>query len=591
MHKRGDFSFKQHDKSIFERQRFGLDILNLFDLFCNHCFCLRFIFPGVIIIKNNICSLGDVMKNKIENFNKFGAMIDCSRNAVMTIEQLKSFITVISRMGYNQVQLYMEDTYEVDDEPFFGYLRGKYSIKELRELDDFAYNLGVELVPNIQTLAHMATFIRWRSDLKDIDDILLVDDEKVYELIERMIKSLRECFRTKKMHIGMDEAHNLGRGRYLDSHGLQNRFDIILAHLNRVCDITARYDFEPMMWSDMFYRIANGGSYYAVSSKFDNTIKEKIPENLTLVYWDYYNLEKKTYDRMIKGHKQLSDKIIFAGGAWKWSGFAPHNYFSIKATEVAIPSCIEHDVKDVFITMWGDNGGECSLYAVLPTLCYAACIAQGITKTTDIKEKFFQWVGVKFDDFILLDSPNLIEDTIEVVNPSKCFLYADCFMSIFQNIEKEEYCKKYSSIARKLKFASKRAGEYSYLFNTLSSLCDLLSIKVNICTRTREAYESSNKADLDNVIADYKKMIKLTKRFYKSFRAQWFIENKPHGFDVQDIRLGGLICRIQACLERLCDYRDGKTTSIPELEEPIVPITEDVINYNSWRKNVSTNNI
>ncbi|MBR5473738.1 MAG: family 20 glycosylhydrolase, partial [Clostridia bacterium] len=224
------------------------------------------------------------MENKINAFNKFGVMIDCSRNAVMTVEQLKKFITVISKMGYNQVQLYMEDTYEVNDEKFFGYLRGKYTKPELKELDDFAYSLGVELVPNIQTLAHMAAFLKWRHNIKDIDDILLVDDDRVYDLIDRMFASLRECFRTNLLHIGMDEAHNLGRGRYLDAHGLKDRFDILLSHLNRVCQIADKYDFEPMMWSDMFYRLASGGNYYAVGSKFDSSISEKIPEKLTLVY-------------------------------------------------------------------------------------------------------------------------------------------------------------------------------------------------------------------------------------------------------------------------------------------------------------------
>ena len=120
-------------------------------------------------------------------------------------------------------------------------------------------------------------------------------------------------------------------------------------------------------------------------------------------------------------------------------------------------------------------------------------------------------------------------------------------------------------------------------------MCDLLALKVNICTRTRDAYKSGDRVELDKVIADYKKMIKSAKRFYSAFRTQWFIENKPHGFDVQDIRLGGLICRIESCLERLCEYRDGKITSIPELEEQIVPIAENIIYYNSWGNNVSAN--
>ena len=88
----------------------------------------------------------------MENFNKFGVMVDCSRNAVMTVEQLKKFITVISKMGYNQVHLYMEDTYEVNDEAYFGYLRGKYSKEELKELDDFAYGIGVAR-PKLRTNA------------------------------------------------------------------------------------------------------------------------------------------------------------------------------------------------------------------------------------------------------------------------------------------------------------------------------------------------------------------------------------------------------------------------------------------------------
>ena len=525
----------------------------------------------------------------IKNFNKFGVMIDCSRNAVMTVDQIKKFITVISKMGYNQVHLYMEDTYEVNGEAYFGYLRGKYSKEELKELDTFADSIGVELVPNIQTLAHMAAFLRWRGDIKDADDIMLAGDDRVYDLIDRMFASLRECFKTDKLHIGMDEAHMLGRGKYFELHGMQDRFDILLNHLIKVCDIADKYGFEPMMWSDMFYRLANGGNYYATSSKFDKTIKEKIPEKLTLVYWDYYNLEKKTYDAMIKGHKQLSDKIAFGGGAWKWSGFAPHNYFSIRTTKLAVKACIDGGIKDVFFTMWGDNGAECSSYAVLPSLCYAACIAQGITKMSDIKQKFYEWVGVKYDDFMLLDAPNRIENIDKVVNPSKYFLYADCFMSIFQNTEKAEYCEKFASIARKLKFASKRAGEYAYLFDNLSSLCKLLSVKVNICTRTRDAYNSGDKVQLDTVIADYKKMIKLTKEFYKAFQNQWFIENKPHGFDIQDIRLGALVGRMQSCLERLEQYRDGKIANIPELEEKILPITDKIINYNSWRNNVSTN--
>lgn len=524
-------------------------------------------------------------------FRKLGVMPDCSRNAVMNVDALKKFITVLAKMGYNQVQLYIEDTYEVNGEEKFGYLRGRYSKAELKELDDFAFSLGVELVPNIQTLAHLSTFLRWRKDLIDTADIMLVGEEKVYDLIDRMFASLRECFRTENIHIGMDEALMLGRGKYMDQHGVQNRFDILLSHLERVCALAEKYRFKPMMWSDMFYRIANGGSYYKTSSEFDPSIKEKIPENLTLVYWDYYSHDPLRYKSMIRGHRQLSQNIAFAGGAWKWSGFAPNNYFSIPATKVAFSVCRAEQVRDVFLTMWGDNGAECSFFALLPTLCYGACIAQGITKMAEIRARFREWVGASFDDFLLLDAPNRIERVTKVINPAKYFLYADCFMSQFLNLEKEEYARTYASLARKLKLAAKRTGEYAYLFENLAALCRVLELKQNICSRTRAAYESGDKAKLDAVLSDYKKMIRRTEAFYRAFRNQWYTENKPHGFDVQDHRIGGLIQRMRSCMERLEMFRDGVIPSIPELEEEIVPIAEGLINFNSWGQTVTTERV
>jgi len=57
-------------------------------------------------------------------FDTFGVMVDCSRNAVMSVESLKKFMVILKKMGYNQVQLYMEDTYEVESEPLFGHFRG-----------------------------------------------------------------------------------------------------------------------------------------------------------------------------------------------------------------------------------------------------------------------------------------------------------------------------------------------------------------------------------------------------------------------------------------------------------------------------------
>ncbi|MGM9631937.1 MAG: hypothetical protein ACI3XL_02455 [Eubacteriales bacterium] len=63
----------------------------------------------------------------MKKFEKFGIMIDMSRNAVMNVPTIKKHLTVINKVGYNCAFLYMEDTYYIEREPYFGYLRGRYS--------------------------------------------------------------------------------------------------------------------------------------------------------------------------------------------------------------------------------------------------------------------------------------------------------------------------------------------------------------------------------------------------------------------------------------------------------------------------------
>lgn len=68
------------------------------------------------------------------------------------------------------------------------------------------------------------------------------------------------------------------------------------------------------------------------------------------------------------------------------------------------------------------------------------------------------------------------------------------------------------------------------------------------------------------LIDEYSRLTELTDAFYYAFRRQWMKENKPQGFDVQDIRIGALLLRLRHCRERLEDYAAGRISTIEELE-------------------------
>ncbi len=101
-------------------------------------------------------------------------MIDASRNAVYRVSEVKKILGYMALMGHNRCMLYTEDTYEIDGYPYFGYMRGRYSKEELREIDDYGYSLGIEVVPCIQTLAHLKQTLRWPygEGMKDTQDVL-----------------------------------------------------------------------------------------------------------------------------------------------------------------------------------------------------------------------------------------------------------------------------------------------------------------------------------------------------------------------------------------------------------------------------------
>ena len=511
------------------------------------------------------------MQKRID-FDRFGVMLDCSRNAVMNIQTLKKWIDIISDLGYNTLMLYTEDTYEVDNQPYFGYLRGRYSQRELHEIDDYAYEKGIELIPAIQTLAHLNSIFRWPAyrDINDCNDILLAGEEKAYSLIEDIFASLEKTLRTRTVNIGMDEAHMLGRGKYQDIHGAQNRFDILLRHLKRVAEIAERHGFQCIMWGDMFFRLLGGDYGINDTSVVSDGIKQMIPDNVNLVYWDYYSMDKDNYARRIKSHSAVKDGIWFAGGLWSWTGFAPHNDYSINATKAAFAACKEYGVKDVFLTMWGDDGSECSKFSLLPALYYAAQLAGGTFDEDEIKKGFYGKYGIAFDDFMLTDLPETANDKKNcVLNPEKYMLYNDCLLGQFDSTVRAGDAVKYAECAEKLKCLEDNP-EYGYVFKTLSRLCKLLSVKFDIGIRTRKDYEGKDKSALKLLLSDYEQLIVFTDEFYTAFKEQWEIENKPNGFEVQDIRIGGLRLRIQHCKERIENFVCGEISAIEELEEPIL---------------------
>lgn len=499
-------------------------------------------------------------------------MQDNSRNGVSNLSSVKKLIRQMALMGYTSFQLYTEDTYEITEYPYFGYMRGRFSKNELKEIHEYALNFGIEVVPCIQTLAHLNAIFQWKTfgDIHDTEDILLTGEEKTYELIETMVKTCAECFTSKRINIGMDEAEMLGRGKFLEKNGYQERLSIMLSHLKRVVEICEKYGYAPMMWSDMFFKILSGGGYHSDDFKVSDEVRSMIPQNVELVYWDYYTRNREKYDTMIERHKLMSDNISFAGGAWRWNGFAPLCRHSVMASRLALESCVAHGIKRVMVTGWGDNGSECSTFVVHSVLqLYAEYCYGRNTEDEQISRRLKTCTGMNFGDFMELDSLNLTPDNPSPgrvsVGPAKYLFYQDILMGLFDtHVDEETYPAHFNACKSRLAEAGERAGEYAYIFENLAALAHVLELKSTMGIRAKRAYDCNNKAELKAVARDCEELLYRIDIFHKTLFKQWRIENKPFGMDVLDLRIGGLKERVKRAESTIDDYLKG---IIPEIEE------------------------
>ena len=504
-------------------------------------------------------------------FTKNGLMLDFSRNAVAHVDMLKQFIREMAFMGHSWFMLYMEDVYEVEGIPYFGALRGRYSIKDLQEADRYAQLFGVQLVPCIQTLAHVDQYFMWEAaeyKYKDIDNILNVGNAEVKALLTRMIASLRKAFSTDIIHIGMDEAYNLGRGRYLDENGFKSSQDIMQEHLAFMENLCKEYGFKPIVWDDMFFNRYTNNKNGAVPT---------IPNHVGLMYWDYYSCSFEHYQNKLKLFRSMAKKTMFAGGAWRWTGYIPHHKKTLETTLAAIAACRKERIKEIIVTAWSDDGSEAPLYTCmfgLVLFAYLDCTAE--YQETEFSQYLELYTGMNFDEWMRQGKPDLFEGTTGKnydITPSKYLLYQDPLCSKFLHYIRTLTTDMDTVYAKLEKdFAEDATNTDNPLLQRINKFYSLmmktLYYKWRLPLDIFDAYKKADKKALQALIE--KKLEPLKKalsEMAKARRLVWAEECRGFGSEVLDHRFGAMLMRLEVTQELLTDYIQGRIKRIDELEE------------------------
>ena len=89
-----------------------------------------------------------------------GYMLDISRDKVPTMASLRRMVDVLSALGYNQFQLYTEHTFAYRDHRSVWADASPMTAEEVRALDAYCRERGIELVPNQNSFGHLEKWFK-----------------------------------------------------------------------------------------------------------------------------------------------------------------------------------------------------------------------------------------------------------------------------------------------------------------------------------------------------------------------------------------------------------------------------------------------
>lgn len=549
-------------------------------------------FRGLAILKDRIVRGEEAFSvQERPRFDTCGTMIDVSRNAVLTVKTAKDLFERMALMGLNMFMLYTEDTYEMEKYPWFGHLRGAYTKEELKEMDQYCQIFGIELIPCIETLSHLGCALRWAyaSEMRDQPDILMVDEPKTYEFIEEMFKVCRECYTTKRIHIGLDETVGLGLGQYLLKNGYVPAYELFTRHMKKVAAIAEKYDFRPMMWSDMFFRMGEYQLDYDVRAEVPENAAQIVPENMDMVFWEYVKENPTDIRNILDKHDCFGGETIFAGGIWTWGRMIVNLEKTFITARSQLGACKEKGIKTVFATTWG---GNYNIYGILPGLqMYAEQNYYDQVSDEHLTQMFRVCTGYELETFRALCLDDFSREELEqyknnetgicCVNPAYQLLFNDILLGIMdQTLSGYDFKSHYGKRLELLESLEDQADMNS-MFVCHKKMAEILTLKSDLGPRLTKAYEENNLTYMKVILGELKGLLKKYEEYHVLYGDIWHSIYKPFGWEAADTDLGSIESRIKWAIHRVEQYLDGRVNRLEELEaqrfyynDGIKPLTE-----------------
>ncbi|MFQ3225226.1 MAG: hexosaminidase [Lentimonas sp.] len=306
-------------------------------------------------------------------FERRGFMLDISRNRVPTMEWLKELIDVLALLRYNELQLYTEHTFAYAEHATVWEDASPMTPEEIREIDAYCLERGIELVPNQNSFAHLERWLRHEpyKHLAECPDGFehpiagwrtfggtLAPTEESAAFIDTLYAELLPNFTSKRLHIGCDEPWELGQGHSKERVAREGKHLLYLEFLNRLFALVEKHQHQALFWSDIILERPD--------------LVPQLPKNVTPVIWGYEADSPDAEQCRIVAEAGFKNNFYVAPGAGNWNSFGGRLDVARANIKLAAKEGHAHGARGLLLTAWGDNGHHQPWPTLFPALIMAA---------------------------------------------------------------------------------------------------------------------------------------------------------------------------------------------------------------------------
>ena len=313
-----------------------------------------------------------------------GLMLDISRGKVPKLETLLRLVDGLAACKYNQLQLYIEHTFDFPSHPEIGAGTDPLTAQDVLVLDRYCRERHVELVANFQSFGHQRHLLSLPR-YSHLDEVgwrwsLTPAREETYQLLDELYSDFLPAFTSEWLNVDCDETWDLGSGQSKDLVREMGLGRVYLQHILRLRELAAKYGRRIMVWADVLHHHPE--------------LVAEVPDDILLLDWEYESAEHYPTTAVLG---RSGRTFWVCPGTSSWNTLFPRLDNAVQNTQRFVRDGLANGATGMLLTDWGDYGHYLpQSLAWYPYLFGAATAWSGAQASPEAFERAFavQFLGV-----------------------------------------------------------------------------------------------------------------------------------------------------------------------------------------------------